>query len=339
MVFQAWMTNMDLTALGNVAAKSSANLSRKIQVGRVLQHDSDFACYEVADMDVPAVNNFKNLIDLLNMKRVIVGAERMNCFITLGMKSGRDTMATVKPYQENRDPDAPIKVRVKELRHLLANYSSEHISVIVGHFYEADDLMCREQEKCIAEGIDSVLMSGDKDLWMVQGKHACPKTGRIWTVDGYGKTEYREVGNVKPKLVGEGTSWFWHQMIMGDKADNIPGLPKLANVTLDKYLPLKSGKPRKTGSAACGEAKAVAILKDVTSNQRAAERVYNAYWEYYGSETMTRFVEQAYLLWMQRNDNEWDVLDFMKDSGLRVTPSGVQISTVGDFRELRNGRI
>ncbi len=329
---------MDLSAIGNVAAKGSANLNRKIQAGRVLQHDSDFACYEVADMDVPAANNMKNLIDLLNMKRVIVGAERMNCFITLGYKSGRDTMATVKPYQENRDPDAPIKVRVRELRQLLANYSSQHINVIVGHFFEADDLMCREQEKCLAEGVDTVLMSGDKDLWMVQGKHACPKTGRIWTVDGFGNTEYREVGNVKPKLVGEGTSWFWHQMIMGDKADNIPGLEKIDNVTLDRYQPLKSKKPRKSGSTACGEAKAVAMLLDVTSDKEAARRVYEAYWEYYGAHAMTRFVEQAYLLWMQRTENEWDCLEYMLSCGIECTPSNRQLQIVEEFREISNSR-
>lgn len=330
---------MDIAALGSVAAKSSGNLSRKVVSTRVLQYDADFSCYEVADMDVPAANNMKNLLDLLNMKRVMVGAGTINCFITLGYKSGRDGMATVKPYQENRDPDAPIKVRVKELRHLLANYESEHIKVIVGHFFEADDLMCREQERCIAEGIDSVLMSGDKDLWMVQGKHACPKTGRVWVVDGYGKTEYREVGNVKPKLVGEGTSWFWHQMVMGDKADNIPGLEKLDNTTLDRYLPLKSRKPRKSGSGACGEAKAVAMLLDVTSDKEAARRVYEAYWEYYGAHAMTRFVEQAYLLWMQRNDNEWDLVDYMLTCGLKVTPTQRQQDVVSDFRKLHDGRI
>jgi len=332
---------MDLATIGNVAAKNSGSLTRKIEASRVLQFDADFACYEVADLDVPAANNMKNLIDLLNMKRVMVGAGTINCFITLGYKSGRDTMATVKPYQENRDPDAPIKVRVKELRNLLANYESEHIKVIVGHFYEADDLMCREQEQMIADGRvdDSVLMSGDKDLWMVQGRHACPKTGRQWVVNGYGHTEYREVGNVKPKLVGEGTSWFWHQMIMGDKADNIAGLEKLSNITLDTYLPLKSGKPRKEGSGACGEAKAVAILEGVTDDTTALRRVHAAYKEYYGASASERFIEQAYLLWMQRTDNEWDMLEFFKEVGFKLTPTKAQRAIVEAFRTLRNGRI
>lgn len=329
---------MDYAAIGNAAAKNSTSVHRKVVPSRVLQFDADFACYEVADLEQPAISNFRNLLDFLHMKRVMVGAAHINAFITLGMKSGREQMATVKAYQENRDPDAPIKVRVRELRHLLANYSAANVTVIVGHFFEADDLLCRYQEAMIREGRidDSVLMSGDKDLWMVQGHHADPKTGRMWLVQGYGHTEYREVGNVKPKLVGEGTSWFWHQMIMGDKVDNIPGLPKLSNKTLDEYLPLKSGKARPDGSAACGEAKAVAILEGVTSDKVAARRVWKAYSEYYGKQALDRFIEQAYLLWMQRDTNEWDCITYFAECGIKCSPSIEQQVIVEKFREIHN---
>ena len=88
---------MDLAAIGNVAAKSSTNMNRKVHAGRILQLDADFPCYEVADMDKPASANFKNLLDKLHFQRVMAGCEHVNCFITLGYKSGRDTMGTVKP--------------------------------------------------------------------------------------------------------------------------------------------------------------------------------------------------------------------------------------------------
>lgn len=330
---------MDYAAIGEAVASTSSQGGRKISPDRVLQYDADFSCYEVADLDRPAAADFDSLLDVLRMKRNMVGAGHVNAFITLGYKSGREGMATVKEYQENRDPDAPIKVRVRELRHMLANYRGDvNVTVIVGHFHEADDLMCREQERCIKEGIDSVLMSGDKDLWMVQGKHACPKTGRMWEVKGYGKAEYREVGNVKPKLVGEGTSWFWHQMVMGDKADNIPGLEKIANRTLDKYLPLKGKKPRKAGAASCGEAKAVAMLKGVTSDKEAARRVGDAYKAYYGAQARERFFEQAYLLWMQRTENKLDVVDFLQSAGLNIQPTPQQMAVIEEFNGLSNSR-
>ena len=332
---------MNFEQLGKAAAKSAPGLNRQVRAGRILQYDADFSCYEVADLEQPAAQNFKALLDLLNMKRVMMGAETINAFITLGQKSGREQMATVKPYQENRDPDAPIKVRVRELRTLLANYKPTDIklNVVACHFYEADDAMCRYQNEANANGFESIIMSGDKDLWMVQGKHADPNTGRLWNVNGYGHTEYREVGNKKPKLVGEGTSWFFHQMIMGDKADNIPGLERIDNGTLDKIQPLKTGKSRKDGSSLCGESKAVSLLKGITDDRTAARAVYGAYWDYYGAQAMVRFVEQAYLLWMQRDDNPWDVIKFMRECGLDIRPTQQQQDIVEVFLDNREENI
>lgn len=327
---------MDFQALGESASKSEVTARQTVK-GRVLQYDSDFACYEVSDLDEPLSKSFKRLQEHIEVKRGLAGAEFVYAHITLGSKSGREAMATLKPYQDNRDPDAPIKVRVRELRHLLANYTSDTVFPVFDHNYEADDMMVRHQHARIkTHGWESsVIMSGDKDLWMGQGYHCDPKTGRLYMVKGYGQTSYKEVGNVKPKLVGEGRSWFWHQMIMGDKADNIPGLEKITNRMLDMYLPLKGRKPRKEGSVASGEAKAVAVLEGVTTDKEAAQRVYQLYWDYYGGSASTRFIEQAYLLWMQRNDNPWDVLDYLHNTcGLKVLPSEEQLRKVAVFKEL-----
>jgi hypothetical protein len=329
--------SMDFQKLGKDASKSD-HMTRAAVPNRVLQHDTDFSCYECANLDEPASKAFKRILDKVNMDRVMVGAEHVNMFITLGEKSGREDMATVKVYQEERDPNKPIKILVREIRHLLANATElpDNMSVVVGLHHEADDLMCRYQNSDIE---NSVIMSGDKDLWMVQGKHADPKSARIWTVDGYGQTAYRDVGNTKPKLIGEGYSWFWHQMIMGDSVDKIPGLPKISNSMLDVYTPLKSGKPRNDGFGLCGESKAVEVLKGVTTCKEAMKRVYELYWETYRGRAMEMFIEQAYLLWMQRNDNPWDVLYYLTDLGMKVRPTERQIKVVGEFKERRSASI
>ena len=255
---------MDFSRIGEHAAKHDA-VSRQEVPDRALQYDADFACYEVANLDEPPSKNFRALLRKIDTLRRLSGSQWVNAHVTMGEKSGRESMATVKQYQENRDPDAPIKMRVRALRLLLANmkHSKEfpRIRPAASFFREADDTMCTMQSLRIAElgKQSSIIMSGDKDLWMVQGLHCDPKDGRIWEVSGYGKTEYRDVGNVKPKLVGEGTSWFWHQMIMGDSADNIPGLERLDHAIADHYLPLKTGKARKDGNMACAEAKATLI--------------------------------------------------------------------------------
>jgi len=328
---------MDFKKLGETAAKSET-ITRPVVQDRVLQYDTDFACYEVSDLDETTAQSFKRLLDHIEMKRVIAGAEFVNAHITLGTKSGREDMASLKPYQDNRDPDAPIKVRVRELRHMLANSGSTTIMAPVFNLhYEADDMMVKYQHERIEKhGVkSSVIMSGDKDLWMGQGYHCDPKTGRLYLIDGFGHTEYREVGNVKPKLVGEGYSWFWHQMILGDTADNIPGLEKISNFMLDKYLPLKSGKARKNGAVSCGEAKAYTVLKGVTTDQEAAQRTYELYWEYYGAMASERMIEQAYLLWMQRTDDPWDILKYLHETcGLKINPSKRQLEIVEEFRSI-----
>ena len=308
---------MDYQALGRKA--SLVQDGRRIEEDLTVIFDADFACYEVADLEISAEKNLVNLLDYLEHKRKLIGAGKLLACLTLGGKSGREQIATVRPYQFNRDPDMPIKVRVRELRILLRGVLDHETITPVGNDYmEADDIMCTAQNNAIAQGIKTIIVSGDKDLWMVEGEHACPKTGARWTVDGYGSIGYEEVGNVKPKLKGYGTAWFWCQMIQGDTADNIPGLETISNKLWDKYAPLKTGKARKVGSMPCGEAKAFAIIKDCTSDLEAAKAVIDAYQYTYGILWVTRFMEQGYLLWMRRTTNAFDFEHYLEEIGVNI---------------------
>lgn len=307
---------MDYSAIANVA-KAEAPVVRTVVKGRVLQDDTDFHCYAAAHVDEPPAKNFKHLLNIIESKRILAGAEYVNCHLTLGLKSGRAQMATVLPYQESRsNRDPAIGERVKLLRNMLANHKTKILTPIVNLYKEADDSLTAYQLKQIEEhGYNSsIIGSGDKDLWMVHGLHSDQKTGEIWKGDGYGTTKYREVGNTKPKLVGRGTSWFFHQMVMGDKADNIPGLPMLSSELMNRYLPTKKYNPNRK-AAACGEAKAVAMLKDVTTNAEAVHRVYDGYCHHYGPRAEEMFMEQAYLLWMQRDSKLLDVEVFLEEIG------------------------
>jgi DNA polymerase-1 len=178
----------------------------------------------------------------------------------------------------------------------------------------------------------SVIMSGDKDLWMSEGLHCEQKTGDIYEVKGYGKTEWKEVGNVKPKLVGRGTSWFWHQILHGDGADNIAGLPQLSGKLLNRYLPTKKINAKRA-SQPCGEAKSYAILKGVTSDRDACTRVLEAYSGQYPNP-VEMLVEQAFLLWMRRTKKLSDVLVFLNASGLACEFSPAQKQRLEEYKRL-----
>lgn len=328
---------MDFQTLG-AQASSADSMSRPVVAGRVLQADADFWCYFAANVEEHINENYRALLDIIETNRVLAGAEFVNVHLTLGMKGGREQFATVKPYQGKRDDhrDPALKQRVGALRTMLANHKSAIVNPVVNVLQEADDSLTQYQLKRIdSHGVDkSIIMSGDKDLWMVEGLHCDGSNGRMWKVSGYGETRYKEVGNVKPKLVGEGTSWFWHQMIMGDVADNIPGLPMLSGELANRYVPTKKYNSDRA-PIKCGEAKAVIILHGVHSDQEAFNRVYEAYRQHYNKRTAdAMFLEQAFLLWMRRTGSVLDVLNFLKPLGFTYTPDDKQKALLARFKEL-----
>ncbi|MCK5017753.1 MAG: hypothetical protein KAS32_11880, partial [Candidatus Peribacteraceae bacterium] len=161
----------------------------------------------------------------------------------------------------------------------------------------------------------------------------------------YGFTEAKKAHpKAQNKLVGIGTSFFWHQLLSGDSADSIPGLPKLAGFLLNAYVPTKAtnkaqlilngshraGKTiafktlnnRKAGL--CGIVTAAKVLAGVTTDTQAFTRIKEAYIAHYGSKPFKlitwrgdtievtagmMMLEQARLLWMLRTHDD-DVLKF-----------------------------
>ncbi len=337
---------MDFSKLGTQASKTDST-SRNVVVGRVLQDDTDFICYQCANVDEPLAVALQAVLRNVEHARKLCGAERVNMHLTMGMKGGRKEMATVAPYQEkrNKTKNPELAYRVKELREALANHkSSKHVPIVNIHQEADDSLRQMQSARIAANGVQSsVMRSGDKDLWFSDGIHM-DELGRFYTVEGYGTTEYREVGNVKPKLIGRGTSWFWHQIIMGDGADNIPGLPKLSGRLANVYLPTKTYNAKRKPMP-CGEAKAVAMLAGVTNEQEAARRVMEAYQDHYGMILGAEMlVEQAFLLWIRRTNKLTEVIDYLKSCGLNVAFSDAQIkrlraygALVKEQKEMSNG--
>jgi DNA polymerase-1 len=325
---------MDFQALGATAAQSAPAEPVKYK-NRILQADADVFAYNCSNVGESLAYACNELESHIEQMRLMAGAAHINLHLTMGMKTGREQMATVKPYQENRsNRDPELTQRVWELRHWMANYSSPTVTPVVNTAIEADDSLAQYQLQRIEEHGEnsSIIMSIDKDLWMVEGLHIDPISMEQYRVKGYGETRYKEVGNTKPKLVGRGTSWFWHQLIMGDKADNIPGLPMLEGHLCERYIPLKRPNSKRK-ALACGEAKAVAILDGVTTDKEACYRVLEAYNAHYqnGLEMM---VEQAYLLWMNRTGKLTDVLLFLKECGCPVKFSTAQKQRLHKYLEL-----
>jgi len=275
---------------------------------------------------------------------LMAGAESYVLHLTGADKGGRYDLATVKEYQANRKG----KAKPKHLASL-REYVRGLPECLFHEHQEADDGMAQGNYAAFKAGTPdlSVICSADKDLKMCSGWHLDQQTGELKYVDGYGEIELTE-GKSK-KIKGYGTSFFWAQLLMGDTADNIPGLPKLGCDTQIRYAGFHTkaieklldtcscGDADKEDAAAaklqqlkpkaCGAVAAWHILGDAVDDQDAFTRVVQCYKDYYGEGVVKykdyngiehdttaggMLVEQMHLLWMRRVQGTGDIMDFVK---------------------------
>ncbi len=317
----------------------------EVVAGRVLHADADFLAYHCGyrweeESLEKSTETLKIEIETL---RIMAGAEKIALHLTLGNKGGRYQIAKVKEYQGHRKKSEGLQERVSALRAFMAGYKTPTVLPVPSYEQEADDALCQAMAAADHGGWvkEAVLWSLDKDLWMVGGLHMDPKTYKITLFPwGYGDCHLDDSTSSK-KVVGRGTSFFWHQLLMGDTADGIPGLPKFGKQLSMEYWPTKAlTTARQKGNAnqiskiaanytqkAAGPVAAYQYLLGCRDDREAFARVRTAYLSYYGAGTFMAddwrggkyeataghmLLEQARLLWMRREPNE-DVQTFFKE--------------------------
>lgn len=178
----------------------------------------------------------------------------------------RYDVAKTKPYKGTRKNPKPFHF-YNILVYLLANYNT---TVAIGGL-EADDLICQTQ----FGRSDTIICSRDKDLRICPGWHFSWECGKQAAIE---PTETNELGWLdweSEKFIGYGKAFFYYQMLVGDAADNIPGLPGI------------------------GHAAAKKLLIDCTTEEEYLNAVKQCYKDKMGNKSKEFFMEQANLLWMQ----------------------------------------
>ena len=132
---------------------------------------------------------------------------------------------TRKPMPEELRQQVPI------LRELLVNMGVQTVSV---PGLEADDIMGTLAKKSQAEGMKVSLVSGDRDLLQIADENILiriPKTksGKT-TVEDYTPDRVTEEFGVSP------AKFIQLKALMGDTADNIPGVPKVGPKTASELM-------------------------------------------------------------------------------------------------------
>ena len=135
----------------------------------------------------------------------LAGCDRRVLMLTKGGNCFRTHRATMKKYKGNRD-NLVKPPYYNELREYLIN----ELKAPVYSKWEADDVACMSMTKCNANPAKyAILAAIDKDLEQQEGRHINPN-------------KKEEGVYVVSKL--DGLKSFYKQMLMGDVADNIPGL-------------------------------------------------------------------------------------------------------------------
>lgn len=289
--------------------------------GRVVHIDADFIAYQISAYDDVTFDEMKeNTYSVVEKIMEAAGATDYHLHLTdpNSNKGQRYTYAITKEYQANRED----KVR-PPLLHDIKHYMADTLQATMYTDMEADDGMSIAQNLAIANGDwdRSIIASEDKDLWMVQGLNLNPRTGIITDTKDEGSFGHIELlvkdNKAKTKkIIGRGTAYFWAQMLMGDAADNIAGLPKLYH---PDYL-TKAGAAR-----SCGPVVTYELLQNIKSDAEALELVKSLYKLYGENEKIVHwntgkeytwtqlFTSEAILLWMRRTNDIRDALKWIKE--------------------------
>jgi len=297
-------------AIAQAATEQPTEIQTRPKVPGLTVHvDGDYLAYYASGNDECEPGRARgNAFDLIEKFQALTGATNAVVHNTASgcHKGERYLAATVKPYQGQRDSSRRPK-NYPYLRELLLNYTGDAFRTKVWTTREADDGFGACAYFAVgnpAQAGYAALATADKDMRMLPGLHVDWTKLCLTTVK---PGEYEVIG---PNDKIYGLKWFWLQMLMGDTADNCPGLEKYKVTNPDGSF--KGFKP-------VGEKTALKLLEGIDNGDDAYQRVRELYrGGYYGQTdgifADDRFCEQAALMWM-RTGPKANLIDFAEHKG------------------------
>ena len=144
---------------------------------------------------------------------------------TFRHKMYQDYKGTRKPMPEQLHEQVPV---MKEVLRAMG------VPLLMLEGYEADDLLGTVAKRMEKKGLEVSVVSGDRDLLQLATEHIqirIPKTKRGGTeIEDYHAKEVQEKYQVTPLQIIE------LKALMGDSADNIPGLPGVGEKTATRLI-------------------------------------------------------------------------------------------------------
>lgn len=138
--------------------------------------------------------------------------------------------ATFKEYKGGRQKTPPeLKEQFANIRKLVEAYHIKHYEL---ENYEADDIIGTLSKEASAQGMETIIITGDRDLTQLVDEHV--------TVY-YTKKGVTDIDRYTPDFIQEKYGFSAEKIadlkgLMGDKSDNIPGVPGIGEKTAVKLL-------------------------------------------------------------------------------------------------------
>ncbi len=128
-----------------------------------------------------------------------------------------------------RETDEDLRAQFPVLKDILKQMG---IAVCETPRYEADDILGTFAKKCESEGVDALLVTGDRDALQLIGDH----THVLMTKKGISETIEFDRGVLKDQYGLDPDRMRDLKGLMGDNSDNIPGIPGVGEKTAMKLL-------------------------------------------------------------------------------------------------------
>ena len=140
-----------------------------------------------------------------------------------------------KMYEAYKGTRKPMPEELREQVPLMKEMlTAMGIKIVSKAGYEADDLLGTLAVRSEKEGMDVTILSGDRDLLQLATEKVMirlPKTSRgKTTIENFHAAEVLEKYQVTPPQIIE------LKALMGDSADNIPGIPGVGEKTATKMI-------------------------------------------------------------------------------------------------------
>lgn len=327
---------------------------------RTAHIDGDFLAYQVSaeskaelDPDDPTPRKtledmWHNAAEAVDHLRKLAGAPRAVVHVTHNSdKGGRDQQAILKRYQANRLLRENRPEQLDIIREYLGEGCNGRFRGVIHTDQEADDGMAQASYE---DPVNNIVVSADKDLLMVPGLHLNPNSTRpvITKTDPFGWITLDKTPSGSAKPGGRGTKFFWWQVLMGDAADNISGLPVVAGKVWQTVKPTKAHTEALAAWRACsadeieakevlearlekleaptkkvGPALSYEMISGCKSDKECWAVVKEAYvtsghtfvhWDTGVEVTPTQaLLSEMQLLWMRRSKDPMDVLKWLKE--------------------------